>query len=363
MPNKQIDVTVDQRGMSQPPVDPSVTIPASVKAASKAADAIHAQAYAPNPDAAPPATVPVEDALPAAPEPKPAPVTAAVRPNPNAPKGSPEFEAHVEASMKGRWEDAQRQLGIAQSQLREMGSELMQTQALLQQTVKATPVTPPAPAAKRLTEKDVETYGSELLEVVQRAAEDAVAPKLTQLEQENLRLQRRLQQTNAQSASQMVHAALTAWRPDWEAINKSPQFVAWLRLPDFYSGVIRHTLLKDAFDRGQASRVLHFFQGFLSENPETGSTEQLPPAPGAGEQPPPQRQPAVALNTLAAPGRAKPPSGGSNATSTAEKPVITRAQISRFYNDSRRGVYEGRIEEYNRLQEMIFAAQREGRVR
>ena len=363
MPNQQIDVVVDAIGMPLPPVDPSVTIPASVRAASKAADAIHAQAYAEPVD--PAAQVQVEPVVQAQVEPVvPAPVTATVRPDPNAPKGSPEFEAHTEASMKGRWEASQRQLGIAQEQLRQLGGELMQTQALLQQTGKSSiqPGNQPVPTTKRVTDKDVEVYGSELIDLATRAAEDAVSPKLTQLEQENQQLRQRIQQTAQQADRRSVHAALALWRPDWEAINNSPDFVAWLRLPDLYSGRIRHVMLKEAFDSGSASRVLAFFQGFLNENPATGSLEQPQPQPGAGTQPPPQRQPAVALSTLAAPGRAKPASGGSNA-SPADKPVFTRKQVSDFYTLVRKGAFAGREAEKERQEREIFAAQANGRVR
>lgn len=362
--NKQIDVVVDAQGMPQAPIDPSVTIPASVRAASKAADAIHAQAYAPPDGAEQPSTPnPVEPSTPKPIEPPApsAPVTATVRPDPNAPKGSPEFEAHTEASMKGRWEASQRQLGIAQQQLQEMGRELVQTQALLQRTAPLTqPVAPTA--QKRLTDKDVETYGDDLISVVQRAAEDAISPQLTRLEQENQQLRRGLQQTRQQTAQQTVHAALATWRADWEMINNDPKFHDWLRLPDLYSGRVRQQMLKEAFDGGNASRVLAFFQGFIQDGLATGSIEPPQPQPGAGNPPPPSRAAAVPLDSLTAPGKAKPASGGS-ATTPADKPVITHKYIKDFYTLSRRGAFVGREAEKERLENEIFSAQREGRVR
>jgi hypothetical protein len=63
---------------------------------------------------------------------------------------------------------------------------------------------------------------------------------------------------------------------------------------------------------------------------------------------------------LAAPGRAKTaaPAGGP-----AEKPFFTTAQITQFYSAVNRGEYRGREDEQKQIENQIFAAQREGRIR
>jgi hypothetical protein len=58
-----------------------------------------------------------------------------------------------------------------------------------------------------------------------------------------------------------------------------------------------------------------------------------------------------------APGRSRssPPAGQNQQT-------YTTADISKFYDDVRKGVFKGRDEEKNRLERDIFSAQQEGRI-
>ena len=77
-------------------------------------------------------------------------------------------------------------------------------------------------------------------------------------------------------------------------------------------------------------------------------------------RPAPAQPPAgkVPLEAFAAPGRAKT----AAATAPAEKPIITRAQIATFYADKAAGKYRGKEAEADRLERMIFEAQRDGRI-
>jgi hypothetical protein len=105
--------------------------------------------------------------------------------------------------------------------------------------------------------------------------------------------------------------------------------------------------------------VIAFFKGFLAEEQATG---QLPDPNVPQPAPQPPRVPAVPLEMLAAPGRAKP-NGGDTPAASADKPVFTRGQISAFYTAVRQGLYAGREAEKNATEAAIFAAQNDGRVR
>mgnify|MGYP000981593068 CR=1 FL=1 len=111
-------------------------------------------------------------------------------------------------------------------------------------------------------------------------------------------------------------------------------------------------LLKAAYERNNAAQVAVFFNGFLADEAADAPRTQPSPAP----QPAPQKVP---LETFAAPGGAK------NAAPSApvEKPLISAADITQFYTDCAAGRYRGREEEKDRIEMMIFDAQREGRIR
>jgi len=145
-------------------------------------------------------------------------------------------------------------------------------------------------------------------------------------------------------------------------------------LPDTYSGVIRHNLLKAAWERNDTPRAAAFFQGFLAEEaaidpayrgqaqpndfqaPDFSSSQsgQL----GQNGQSNGRTNGKVPLESFAAPGRAKSAAG----TVPAEKPQISRSQISNFYAMCAAGKYRGNEQERNRLEKMIFDAHAEGRI-
>ena len=119
-------------------------------------------------------------------------------------------------------------------------------------------------------------------------------------------------------------------------------------------------MLNAAVAGADAPKVLQLFKDFLAEAAATGMQAPTAQVEQQVEQPAP-RTPAVSLETLAAPGRARPASGDSQVPT--EKPIYTRAQISKFYDDSRKGLYAGREAEYRATEADMQAAQREGRIR
>ena len=331
-----------------PPVDTAVSVPESVRRAAAEAEARHKAAYqTPDPVVSGETPAPVVDpataavADPAAPAPDAAPAPVA------APQGEVDWEARYN-SMKGRFDQSQRTIGSMQGQMSELGDELVRTQSLL---TPRQPLQQQQPA-RLLTDQERADYGTELIEVVQKAALEAVAPEITTLKQQNQQLRQKV----AQQDQQGIFAALDQAVPNWREINESDRFKAWCRLPDLYSGVLRGRLLNDAFRAGQAPRVAQFFRGFLTEEVATGQQSvTLPPAV--------ERTAAVPLETLAAPGRAKPATGADSTGAPADKPIITRQQIAAFYDQVRKGAYAGRDADKARDEAIIFAAQREGRTR
>jgi hypothetical protein len=253
--------------------------------------------------------------------------------------------------MEGRYKRAETDILSMSGQLASMQSLI----ASMQQ-----PVTQETPAELRpqslLTPEEVGEYGEEFLGVVARRAKQELTPEVTALRQKLAALEEQWKGAREQQTTKAridMEAEMTRLLPQWREINVLPEFHSWLALPDQYSGAIKHDLLRTAYAQNNSPRVLSFFKGFLDQ--EAAYVPQ-------GQQPQPAAQPngKLSLEDFAAPGRAKT-SAASQAP--AEKPIITRAQISQFYADSASGRYRGRDAEKNQLEAMIFEAEREGRIR
>jgi hypothetical protein len=347
-----ITVTVDAKGMPLPPIDPNVPLPPSVKAAKEAAEAIHAQAYPGQATLAPP---PPASPAPQSPPPPPPPQAPPAN-EPRADWDLAKWQQHAR-SMEGRFKQSQDTVNSLQGTMTEMGDELVRLQNTSRQNVAPLQQPPPPVQHKMITPQDVETYGEDWLNTAARAAMDAVKPQLSQLQQQNQFLQKQLRKQTVNTINGLLDAEI----PNWPQINTSPEFKNWLRLRDIYSGTVRQDLLNDAFRASDASRVLQFFRGFLNEEAAVGNTKFL-----SGQEPalnaPPRNDPAIALNTLTAPGHAKP-AVGTPPNAPAEPIFITRGQIQQFYNNVRKGVYVGREQDYHNDQAFIMECQRLGRIK
>lgn len=361
------EVTVDQKPYDLAPVDPDAKIPQSVKDAAARAALIHQQAYQtePQPEPVPVAAAPVAAAVApvVAAVPDPRPVAAVpVQPDPSAAADGakdPDWE-HKFYAMQGRHKKAVAQIGQLQEDMTQLGDELVRTQALVHNAPRIGDGVPPAaPQPVRnaqITDADVQNYGPEIIDLVRRAAAEVVGDAVEPLRQDTTQIRQTLQKT----AKQGVVDELSSAVPNWQAINRDPEFKRWLSLPDVYSGVVKGVLLNQAVKAADAPRAIAFFKSFLSERAATGHSD---PVVDPQPQPAALREPAIPLDTLAAPGRARPATGNTAPGSPADKPVFTRAQVAAFYDRVRKGHYMGRERDKDAEEQQIFAAQREGRVR
>jgi hypothetical protein len=254
--------------------------------------------------------------------------------------------------MKGRFDRSEASV----RELSEQVSQLQNVIATMQAQQPAQPAPAPAPVVSLTPEEEAE-YGSDFLDVIGRKAKATVSPEVEALKAELAAVKKQLDGVGgsiAQDARSRMIATLDQEVTDWRDVNNDENFLAWLRLPDTYSGVIRHELLKAAFARIDTPRVLAFFNGFRTEEAAVAPAarpETTPAAPAPGKVP---------LADLAAPGRAKSPAA---TPAPAEKPIISRAQIAAFYADVAAGRYRGREDEKATNERMIFSAEREGRIR
>lgn len=342
----------------QLPQDESVRIPDAVKRnAARAEELLRASTGQPEPGADQGGQPPAAGAEPP-PEPPPEPPVAPAQP----PAGDWENRYN---SMRGRFEKADKANREMSQRISHLENVLatMSTAAAPQPQPRngATPPAAPADVRFKITPEEEEQYGSEFLDVVGRKAGEIAAAQTQELRAEIENLKGQLGQVGShlvRTAHEEMEATLDRDIPDWVKINEHPDFIRWLRLPDTYSGAIRHNLLKAAWDRADTARVKAFFQGFLDEEAAVAPARgQEPPPAAPGNGTPPGSKPD--LIEFAAPGRAKPAGGPPPGD---EKPIISRAQVSQFYSLVQRGHYLGNEAEKNRLEKMIFDAQAEGRI-
>jgi hypothetical protein len=362
-------------------VDPHVRLPPSVVAAGKAADAAYQAAYGGGEPGAH-AAAPANQASPLLADGATSPPTDGTAPQSNGPIEEPLPETNPDGSIN--WENRYKALkgrqANEQKRYRETLSEFEARQRELTQKLEQAG-RPPLPGElqmpPQLTPQEVQEYGADLIDVIKRAATEAVVPLLAPLATEVGHMRARVDVTQSESEKQFLarmHGDMDRRVPGWEEMNRDPNFVAWTKKNDIYSGLNRQELLQKAWFAGDSHRVAAFFQGFLAEEAATdpAAAEARQRALGAygghaslasngtGQPAPtaqPQAAPRVTLEQLAAPGRAR-----AAASTPAGKPVWTAEGISQFYVDCAKGKFVGREAERAATELDLMNAQREGRI-
>jgi hypothetical protein len=175
--------------------------------------------------------------------------------------------------------------------------------------------------ASYLTQADLDNYGSELLDVTQRAAMQAVDPYLQQLSQQHADLRQRQAREQRRNLDQRVAELV----PDYREVDRDPRWHQWLMGVDLMSGRIRQALLNEAINAGNAGRVKKFFDDFRGQQGQSAGVS-------------------------------------SGRRLAATKPFYTRDQITQLYDQRRRGAFNGREAEWNQIEKDLFDAQKEGRI-
>lgn len=348
--------------------DSGVVLPAAVQAAIDNANNLIKQGSTPTDPPAndpAPATAPVQDPAPAGDPPANEAAPAAQEPPAPAPAKEPktytlEEWARRYAGLEGRFKGEREKLLGQVTNLNDEVAQLRRTVAQLEGERLAQPQLPVASELNLkydpITAEEEADYGPDLLKLIERKAGAMMATVADRYEREITDLKKKVsgvEKTNQVVQQEDLFKTLTRRVPNWSEINENPQFLSWLTQPDGLSGQIRQGMLDTAFNKKDAARVASFFETFLREQPAA--------APRAAADPGPGPAPKASLEQFAAPGRAM--SSAPVASGPEDKPVISAAFITQFYQDSANGKYRGKPEEYNRVEAQIYAAQAEGRVR
>jgi len=234
------------------------------------------------------------------------------------------------------------------SQMREMNQ---QVQSLIAEaaTAKAQQPRPEPVTAKTLiTEQDKEAFGSDLLDLIDRATEQKLAGNRdleVQLRAEINELKGKLGNVTERqvvSDKDRYEVALSSQVPDWEAMNIDQGFLTWLAEVDPVYGMPRQYALTNAYESLDANRTATIFKQYKAT---------LAPA----QRPQANRE----LQRQVAPTRSH--TSPAPTTSTADKRLYTTSDIDSFYTEWRRGMIDEA--EAVQIERDIHAAINEGRIR
>lgn len=187
-----------------------------------------------------------------------------------------------------------------------------------------------------LTDDERGLTGQPLLDVIAKSAREIVA---NEFESRIKPLTERVDVLNRQSEAQF-QATLDAI-PNFAAQNDDAKFIAWLNNVDPETGRIRNDLLQRAVSAKQGLVCAEIFAAFR-DGREIGASAPAKqpspdPGPGGGDS----------SHNLEAGGGAK---------------TYTRAEISSFYDQKRRGKWAGKEAEARALEADMLAASASGRV-
>jgi hypothetical protein len=275
------------------------------------------------------------------PEPQPQPVSQEPEPKPVIPEETWERKY---LTLKGMYDAEVPRL---HAQMRELNG---QVQSLIAEnaTAKAQqPAAQTATAKTLITEQDKEAFGSDLLDLIDRASEQKVAEFRShnaQLVDEIRELKGKLGNVSERqvvSDKDQFLAKLSAQVPNWETLNTDQGFLNWLAEVDPVYGLPRQVALTNAYESLDASRTAVIFNQYQ------------------GKVAPTQQKPSQQLQSQVAPTRSR--SSPAPATSAGDKPIYTQDQIADFYNEWIKGHLDSA--EAERIEKDINAAYSEGRIR
>lgn len=298
-------------------------VPKSVQAQAERAEAMRSERYDPKESA------PVEPAPQSTDDPK------------QSEKAKPDEETRDAAYWQHRFEVLQ---GKYNTEVREL-PVLRQRNADLEKRLEQAEQSQAQPSQdvqsalmKGLPEGVIDEYGPDLIQTIATIVSNAKGSQGDSDELQRLRDQvERLTQDKAEDTEANFWADLNKRAPNWRELQSSEAGQQWLMAFDQNTGRKRNDVLTEAAQNFHTQTVIRMFEEMKSV------------VDGAKRQPPPESiQPETTRSTT------QTPTGGKTYKS---------AEIKQFYHDRSQGLYAGKEDRADAIEQDIFAAQREGRIR
>lgn len=243
-----------------------------------------------------------------------------------------------------KWEQRWRSLdGMIKARDRQI-EQLQDMLASLAQAGPAKPTEPePAPSAL-ISEKDVDAFGADLIDLARRAAREEQADLINAMENRIKQLEGNLTQTQQsvqETQQERFQQELGRLAPNWQKTDTDPAFIDWLK-----SSSARARVFGTAAQSLDAVTLAEFYNEW----------------DGKQAKPATQAQAAVEANRAKlerqlAPGKTKA-APAPVVDDPNEKKQWTRTEIAQAYANRK----AMKPEEFAKLEKDIMAAQREGRV-
>lgn len=281
------------------------------------------------------------------PQPNPEPQPQNVSPEPEAkPAVSEETWEQKYHTLKGKFDAEVPRL---YAQVREMNGQLtsLTSELAVAKATQAQPV--PASTPSLITEQDKEAFGSDLIDLIERATEAKMAGSRSleaQLTAEIAELKGKLGNVTERqvvSDKDRYESSLTTAVPDWQALNVDQGFLNWLAEVDPVYGMPRQYALTNAYEALDANRTATIFNQYKKS--------VTPPAQQSNNRADLQRQ--------VAPTRSRTSPAPTNPN--VDKRVYNQQDIDAFYTEWRRGLIDEA--EAVQIEKDIHAATVEGRIR
>jgi len=205
------------------------------------------------------------------------------------------------------------------------------------------------PFAGVFSEEDEATFGADGLDVVkkgtQAAIDNATKPlkdQLAKVDKDRIDSLKAEAQRAEQGRYNDFIGRLGDLIPDYKEVNYDPKFLAWMKLPDTYSGITRAQLFTQAEKAKDVARVAEFFVEFSHDaKPKVVSEAEkhITPMGGPGASPAPIK------------------------TKETEGKIIYLSEIDKFYDDVIKGRYHGKHDQVLNIEAQIDRAQMAGLIR
>lgn len=235
-----------------------------------------------------------------------------------------------------------------QGQNKELAAKLQAITDRMDTLVQQQASQPPLPQSPVTDPKDIDNFGQDLVEMVQRQTHAVLSSVAGRVDQVVAQFEKRLSEleqslkgatdTVATTAEEMFFTKLAGQVPDWDAINSNQAFLAWLSEVDPVYGAPRQAALTDAQRSLDVGRVANIFKAFKATIPQAPKVDPL------------EKQ-------------VSPKSTASAPPAPVEKPVLSIKQVEAFYHDVATGKYRGRDAEVAQMEQAINEAMAEGRIR